>query len=98
MSKISIVARRRGCQLATTVPVLLFTWAIALCYELLTMLSPFMQSVSLELSFYQASETIGSPSQMALTWKSTCEEEGNPRVWFGVTWCKNTSTHGENVR
>ena len=30
----SIVARRRGCQLATTVPVLLFTWAKALCYEL----------------------------------------------------------------
>ena len=34
MSKIPIVARRRGCQLATTAPVLLFTWAIALCYEL----------------------------------------------------------------
>ena len=35
MSCSSIVARRRGCQLATTAPVLLFTWAIALCYELL---------------------------------------------------------------
>ena len=36
MSLSWIVARRRGCQLATTAPVLLFTWAIALCYELLT--------------------------------------------------------------
>ena len=34
MSKIWIVARRSGSQLATTAPVLLFTWAIALCYEL----------------------------------------------------------------
>ena len=34
MSFSPIVARRRGCQLATTAPVLLFTWAIALCYEL----------------------------------------------------------------
>ena len=34
MLKSLIVARRRGCQLATTVPVLLFTRAIALCYEL----------------------------------------------------------------
>ena len=34
MSKSPIVARSRGCQLATTAPVLLFTWAIALCYEL----------------------------------------------------------------
>ena len=37
MSKIPIVARSRGCQLATTVPVLLFTWAIALCYELFSL-------------------------------------------------------------
>ena len=35
MSKSSIVARR-GCQLATTAPVLLFTWAIALCCQLRT--------------------------------------------------------------
>ena len=35
MLKIWIVARRSGSQLATTAPVLLFTWAIALCYELI---------------------------------------------------------------
>ena len=35
MSFSSIVTRPRRCQLATTAPVLLFTWAIALCYELI---------------------------------------------------------------
>ena len=39
LSKVPIVARRCGCQLAATVPVLLFTWAIALCYELISIVA-----------------------------------------------------------
>ena len=49
MSFSPIVARRRGCQLAATVPVLLFTWATALCCELLL----FTRAIALCCGFFE---------------------------------------------
>ena len=72
MSKIWIVARRSGSQLATTAPVLLFTWAIALCYELLK-----------HLFFMSFSPIVArrSGSQLATT-APVLTPPGKPSTWF----------------
>ena len=54
MSKIPIVARRRRFQLATTAPVLFFTWAMALCYELLAHIDPVLLLTSTGMMLYES--------------------------------------------
>ena len=74
MSKISIVARPRRCQLATTAPVLLFTCAIALCYELF----------SSKVQFFMSKiPIVARPRRCQLaTTAPVLKPPGKPSTWF----------------